>query len=74
MSVLERKKNDTEIDDIAMRTGLFASITVRLEDAHEMAVTGQSSKIDEQLVSDLSSDLESNLDEIRILLSAVAIV
>ncbi len=74
MSVVERMKNDDEIDDIAVRTGLFALITARLEDAHEIAVTGQSSKIDEQLVFDLSSDLESNLDEIRILLSAVAVV
>ncbi|QTD57199.1 hypothetical protein [Parasphingorhabdus cellanae] len=74
MSVAERMKNDDKIDHIAVRTGLFTLITARLEDAHEIAVKGQSTKIDEQLVSQLSSDLESNLDEIQILLNATAVI
>lgn len=73
MSVAERMKNDDKIDHIAVRTGLFALITARLEDAHEIAITGQSSKIDEQLVSQLSSDLEASMDEIHILMAAVAL-
>ena len=61
---------DEKLDAIKVRGALFALITARLEDAHEIAVRGQSSKADPQLISQLTSVLEDNLDEIRILLNA----
>ena len=66
--------NEDEIDAIKVRGALFALITARLEDAHEIAVRGQSSKADRELISQLTSDLEGNLEEIRILLNASALV
>lgn len=66
--------NDERIDAIEVRGALFALITARLEDAHEIAVSGQSSKVDRQLIEQLISDLEGNLDEIKILLNASALI
>jgi|GEM_PF-6713108 len=73
-SLVEYMDNDERIDAIKVRGALFALITARLEDAHLIAVKGQSSKADQQLISQLISDLEGNLDEIRILLNASEIV
>ena len=73
-SLVEYMDNDERIDAIKVRGALFALITARLEDAHLIAVKGQSSKADQQLISQLISDLEGNLDEIRILLNASGIV
>ena len=56
-----------------MRGALFALITARLEDAHEIAVKGQSSKADQELISQITKDLEGNLEEIQILLNASTI-
>lgn len=66
--------SDDKFDAIKVRGALFALITARLEDAHEIAVKGQSSKADQQLISQLTNDLEANLEEIRILLNASALV
>lgn len=74
MSLVGCMANEDEIDAIKVRGALFALITARLEDAHEIAVKGQSSKADQELISQITSDLEGNLDEIRILLNASAIV
>lgn len=57
---------EDEIDPIKVRTGLFALITARLEDAHEIAVKGQAAKISDQEVGGLVVDLRSTLDEINI--------
>lgn len=65
--------NEDEIDAIKVRGALFALITARLEDAHLIAVKGQSSKADQKLISQLTSDLEGILEEVRILLNASAI-
>jgi len=73
-SVVGSMESDDKFDAIKVRGALFALITARLEDAHEIAVKGQSSKADQQLISQLISDLEGNLDEIRILLNASEIV
>ena len=67
-------ENDETFDAVKVRGALFALITARLEDAHEIAVKGQSSESDQQLISQLTSDLEGNLDEIRILLNASVLV
>jgi|TARA_R110002049_G_scaffold12487_5_gene55832 hypothetical protein len=72
-SLVEYMDNDERIDAIKVRGALFALIMARLEDAHEIAVKGQSSKADPQLIWQLTSDLEGNLEDIRILLNASAI-
>ena len=74
MSLVGCMTNEDEIDAIKVRGALFALITARLEDAHEIAVKGQSSKAGQQLISQLTNDLEGNLEEIRILLNASTIV
>ena len=66
--------DNNKLDAIKVRGALFALITARLEDAHEIAVRGQSSKAGRHLISQLISDFEANLEEIRILLNASAIV
>tara|TARA_R110002124_G_scaffold164209_2_gene331549 strand:+ start:2712 stop:3035 length:324 start_codon:yes stop_codon:yes gene_type:complete len=73
-SVVGYMQSDDTFDAIEVRGALFALITARLEDAHEIAVTGQSSKADQQLISQLTNDLEGSLEEIRILLNASMIV
>ena len=62
---------DDEIDPIKVRTGLFALITARLEDAHEIAVKGQVAKISNQDIGDLIVDLRSMLDETNIHIDAI---
>ncbi len=65
---------DDEIDPIKVRTGLFALITARLEDAHEIAVKGQAAKIGNQNIGDLIVDLRSILDEINIHIDAIDLI
>lgn len=65
---------DEKLDAIKVRGALFALITARLEDAHKIAVKGQSSKAEQELISQVTSDLEGNLEEIRILLNASVLV
>ncbi len=62
---------DDEIDPIKVRTGLFALITARLEDVHEVGVKGQATKIGNQNIGDLIVDLRSMLDEIDIQIDAI---
>ncbi|GAA0464753.1 hypothetical protein GCM10009096_01550 [Parasphingorhabdus litoris] len=64
-------KNEDEVDPIKVRTGLFALITARLEDAHEIAVKGQSTWVSKRQGSNQISDIESLLEEIEILISAI---
>lgn len=65
---------DNEIDPIKVRTGLFALITARLEDIHEIAVKGQATKISSQDIGDLIVDLRSTLDEINIHIDAIELL
>jgi len=74
MSLVGCMANEDEIDAIKVRGALFALITARLEDAHEIAVRGQSLKADRELISQITKDLEGNLEEIRILLNASVLV
>lgn len=72
--LVEGMDNNDKFDATKVRGALFALITARLEDAHEIAVKGQSSKTDQNLISQLTSDLEAHLEEIQTLLNASAIV
>ncbi|MEP0077512.1 MAG: hypothetical protein ABJP02_03870 [Parasphingorhabdus sp.] len=65
---------DDEIDPIKVRTGLFALITARLEDVHEFAVKGQSTKVNAEQVSEYVSDIRSNLDEVYLQLTAIELI
>ena len=58
--------DDCEIDPTEVRSGLFALITARLVDMHDIAVKGQSDEIGIDGASDLAGDLRSIHDEIRI--------
>lgn len=60
-----------EIEPIKVRTGLFALITARIEDAHDIAVKGQAVHLKDQNVEDLIVDLRSMLDEIKIQIDAI---
>ncbi len=66
--------DDERFDAIKVRGALFALITARLEDAHEIAVKGQSSKTVQKLISQLTIDPEVHLEEIQILLNASELV
>ena len=62
--------HDDEIDPIKVRSALFALITMRLEDAHIIAVKGQSKELGAADASNCLSDIRSILDEIQIQLDA----
>lgn len=66
--------NDDEINPIKVRSGLFALITARLEDVHEIAVAGQAAKISSQDIAGLVVDLRSVLDEITIQIDAIELM
>lgn len=66
--------DDDEIDPAKVRSGLFALITARLEDAHEIAVKGQATKISVQDIGDLVVDLRSALDETTIHIDAIKLM
>lgn len=66
--------DDSEIDPAKVRSGLFALITARIQDAHETAVKGQATKISGQDISDLVFDLRSALDEITIHIDAIGLM
>ncbi|OAO00172.1 hypothetical protein A8B75_18915 [Sphingomonadales bacterium EhC05] len=65
---------DDEIDPIKVRTGLFALITARLEDVHEVAVQGQSEKTENDQIASFVSDIRSALEEIHIHLDAIELI
>jgi len=66
--------NLDEIDPLKARSGLFALITERLEDAHESAVRGQSSNIDQSEVLKLLDGLIDQANQIEILLMAIGAI
>lgn len=65
---------DDEIDSIKVRTGLFALITARLEDANMFAVKGQSRDLNTADARNHISDIRSILDEIHIQLDAAELI
>ncbi|WP_422344510.1 hypothetical protein [Parasphingorhabdus sp.] len=66
--------DDDEINPIKVRTGLFALITARLEDANEIAVKGQAANLGNPDVSGLVIELRSLLDEINVQLDAIELM
>ncbi len=65
---------DDEIDPIKVRTGLFAIITARLEDANILAVKGQSRDLNTAYARHHITDIQSILDEIQIQLDAAELI
>lgn len=65
---------DDEIDPIKVRTGLFAIITARLEDANMLAVRGQSRGLNTADARNYITDIQSILDEIQIQLDAAELI
>ena len=63
--------DDDEIDPIKVRTGLFALVTARLEDAHQIAVKGQTTNLVGLNARGLVIELRSLLDEINVQLDAL---
>lgn len=63
--------NLDEIDPRKARSGLFALVTARLEDAHELAIGGQNGKIDESEATKLLDGLVDQASQIEILLMAI---
>ncbi len=65
---------DDEIDPIKVRTALFALVTARIEDAHEVAIGGQSPQTTSDHIVEAVADLQSIGQEIEILLMAASAV
>lgn len=66
--------NDEKVDTIKVRTGLFAIITARLEDASVFAVKGQSRGLNTADGRNYITDIRSILDEVQIQLDAVELI
>lgn len=65
---------DDEIDPLKVRTGLFAIITARTEDANMLAVRGQSRGLNTADARNYITDIQSILDEIQIQLDAAELI
>ena len=65
---------DDEIGPIKVRTGLFALITARLEDAHEIAVKGQAANANAEQVAGYITEIRSNLDEMVVHLNTIELI
>ncbi|WP_337658807.1 hypothetical protein [Sphingorhabdus sp. Alg231-15] len=74
MSVVWRMINLDEIDPRKARSGLFALLTARIEDAHELAVHGQRSEIDQSEAMKMLDDLVDQTNQIEILLMAIGTI
>lgn len=71
MSVGRGMKNLDEIDPGKARSGLFALVTARLEDAHELAVRGQRPEIERGDVTELIEELVDQISQIEIMIMAI---
>ncbi len=65
---------DDHVDPIKVRTGLFALVTARLEDAHQIAVKGQAANVGNADVGGLVIELRSMFDEINVQLDAIELM
>ncbi len=65
---------EEEPGPIKVRTGLFAIMTAMLENAHDVAVKGQSSKSTADDVEDHITDIRSILGELKIQLDAAELI
>lgn len=66
--------NLDEFDPRKARSGLFALVTARLEDAHELAVQGQNREITNFEASKLLIDLADHTNQIEILMTAIGAI
>jgi hypothetical protein len=65
---------DNDVDPIKVRCALFALITARLEDAHTIAVKGQSRDVNSADAKNHIGDIRSILDELQIQLDAAELI
>jgi len=65
---------EDEIDPTRVRSGLFALITARLEDANVVAVNGQATHLSTDLANTHINDIRSILSEIEIQLDAAELI
>ena len=65
---------DDGIDTIKARSTLFALMTAKLEDAHVIAVKGQSRDLDAANAKGCITDIRSILDELQIQLNAAELI
>lgn len=65
---------DDELDPVKVRSGLFAIITARLEDAIMFAVKGQSKDLNAAEARNCSTEIRSILDEVQIQLDAAQLI
>ena len=63
--------NLDEFEPIKARSGLLALITAGLEDAHELAVQGQRTKMDRSEVLKILERIVDQTNQIEILLMAI---
>lgn len=63
--------NLDEINPQKARSSLFALITARLEDAHEVAVRGQHPEIDQADMAQLLEELVDQINQIEIMIIAI---
>lgn len=63
-----------EIDPRKARSGLFALVTARLEDAHELAVREQRSELDHAEAAKQLDDLVDQINQIVLLLVAIGAI
>lgn len=66
--------NLDEVDPQKARSGLFALITARLEDAYEFAVRGQSPEVDRIEYLALFDELTYQYNQIEILIIALGAI
>lgn len=62
------------IDRRKARSGLFALVTARLEDAHESAVRGQNPELEQNEVLSELEEMADQTNQIEILLMAIGII
>lgn len=66
--------NFDEIDPRKARSGLFALVTERLEDAHELAVHGQNSDLERNEVLFVLGEITDQANQIESLLMAIGAI
>ena len=66
--------NLDEIDPRKARSGLFALVTARLENAHEFAVRGQKPNLDQNELLSLLGEIADQANQIESLLMAIGTI
>lgn len=74
MSVVCDMINLDDIDSRKARSGLFALVTARLEDTHELAVRVQNPQLDQNGVLSRLGEITDQAHQIEILLMAIGTI